>query len=379
MKRVFPTIIVLVVMFTAVVSADDDETSDRLHDIKEELQLKRSEYNKIGEKEQDQLSRLRYLEEQIALSGQLVLKIERAIRELKNTIENRQAELNDANIVADQKKQALYGRLKYVYKTGARPGWTSMLLSDNPTEILSAMKNMKAILDYDRHLVVSYQELSTNISESISRLKEDESRLDILKRDYEDELSVRKVTLDTRRKLLNRLRKDKTVLTSAMDRLEEDTRNISGIFDVIESGKNEEVSDREYLGLDDKQGDLIWPVYGPIVRSFGTIKDKRGIKLTNPGIDIKASYGSKVSAAAPGRVIYVSWLRGYGQFVIVEHGQSYYTLYANLESVIVDVADEVNAGQTIGLVGDSGTLEGSQLHFELRQGKQQLNPVDWLR
>ncbi|MEE9554375.1 MAG: peptidoglycan DD-metalloendopeptidase family protein [candidate division Zixibacteria bacterium] len=378
MKNVILSIIISIVIPAAAI-ADDPIDTDRLQNVKDELRQKRSEYDKLGEKEQSQLSRLRRLEEQTALSGQLLLKIDRAIRKLKRAIDNRQMELSDANTLADEKKRALYGRLKYVYKTGNRPGWTTVLLSRNPTEILTALKNMKAILNYDRHLAESYQELTRSISESIKRLKDDKKRLDILRRDYEDELTRGKTTLDTRKKLLDKLRKDKTVVSNAMDKLEEDTKDITGIFEDIEIGKNENIEKINFMGLEKKQGDLIWPVYGSIVRAFGTKKDKRGIKLSNPGIDIKAPYGSKVSVAAAGRVIYVSWLRGYGQFIIVDHGNSYYTLYANLGSVIVDVDDEVKAGQTIALVGDSGTLEGSRLHFELRRGKQQLNPAEWLR
>ena len=75
----------------------------------------------------------------------------------------------------------------------------------------------------------------------------------------------------------------------------------------------------------------------------------------------------------------MSWLRGYGQFIIIDHGKSFYTLYANLSSALVEVGDGVKAGQIIAEVGDSGTLEGPRLHFELRHKKEQLNPVDWLR
>ena len=368
------------IFISATISfADDSANTDQLRIFQDELRLKRSEYEKLGEKERDQLARLRHLEQQTALSGQLILKIERIIRRLKKAIGNRQAELDDANSLSIEKKQALFSRLKYVYKTGNRPGWTAVLLSQNPTEILSALKNMKVILEYDRHLAESYRNLSISISESIERLRSDKHRLDILKSDYEDELSLRRITVDTRKRLLEKLRDDKSMVAGAMDRLEEDTRVISGIFEDIESGKGDDAARKEYPGLENKRGDLIWPVYGSIVRTFGTKKDKRGIKLTNPGIDIKALYGSKVSAAAAGRVIYVGWLRGYGQFIILDHGDSFYTLYANLESTNVEVDDEVRAGQAIALVGDSGTLEGSRLHFELRQGKQQINPVDWLR
>ncbi len=379
MRKLSIVFIASIFISAAISFADDPANTDQLRIFQDELRLKRSEYEKLGEKEQDQLSRLRHLEQQTALSGQLVLKIERIIRGLKKAMENRQTELDEANSLSIEKKQALFSRLKYVYKTGNRPGWTAVLLSRNPTEILSALKNMKVILEYDRHLAESYRDLSRSISESIESLRSDKHRLDILKSDYEDELSLRQITVDMRKRLLEKLRDDKSAVAGAMDRLEEDTRVISGIFEDIESGKGDDAARKEYPGLENKRGDLIWPVYGSIVRAFGTKKDKRGIKLTNPGIDIKALYGSKVSAAAAGRVIYVSWLRGYGQFIILDHGDSFYTLYANLGSANVDVDDEVRAGQTIALVGDSGTLEGSRLHFELRRGKQQINPVDWLR
>lgn len=379
MRKLSIFVVVSIAISATISFADDPVNTDQLRVFQDELRLKRSEYEKLGEKEQDQLSRLRHLDEQTALSGQLILKIERIIRRLKKAIENRQAELDDANSLSIEKKQALYSRLKYVYKTGNRPGWTAVLLSRNPTEILTALKNMKVILDYDRHLAESYRDLSLSISEIIKRLRNDKHRLDILKSDYEDELSRRQITVDTRKRLLEKLRDDKSVVADAMEKLEEDTRDITGIFEDIESGIGNDTARKEYPGLENKRGDLIWPVYGSIVRAFGTKKDKRGIKLTNPGIDIKAPYGSKISAAAAGRVIYVGWLRGYGQFIIVDHGNSFYTLYANLGSANVDVDDEVRAGQTIALVGDSGTLEGSRLHFELRRGKQQINPVDWLR
>jgi len=132
-------------------------------------------------------------------------------------------------------------------------------------------------------------------------------------------------------------------------------------------------------GLENHRGNLIWPIQGKIVRSFGTTKDKRGIKLTNPGIDIRGLSGSSVAAAAAGKIIYISWLRGYGQFIILDHGANYYTLYANLTDIYVETGDMIKAGEVIAEIGDLGSLEGSILHFELRLKKESLDPLEWLR
>jgi len=75
----------------------------------------------------------------------------------------------------------------------------------------------------------------------------------------------------------------------------------------------------------------------------------------------------------------VDWFRGYGSFVIVSHGQNYYTLYAHLDEIHVQKNEHVQQGQVIGLSGDSGTLGEEKLHFELLGGPQALNPLDWLQ
>jgi len=372
-------VIVLFMLGGLVSYAAETEKEDQLQSLKDELNLKRSEYGKLDEKEQDQLLLLRRLEEQIALSGQLIFKIERSTAQLEIEISDDRIRLDESNLVLERRKGILFNRLRYIYKIGNRLQWSEILLSDNPTGVLTAIKNMKVIMAYDRRLVESYRRLSENIAADIVKFNRQMIYLGNLKMDYQHELMQRKVTLDTRKKLLDRLRKDKSVISESMDRLEEDAQSIAGIFDDLLAEKDQGEEIAELAGLDDRKGDLVWPAYGEIIRPFGTTKDKRGIKLTNPGIDIKAEYGSKVGSAALGKVIYVSWLRGYGQFIIIDHGANYYTLYANLSSVTVDLGDEVMGGQTVGLVGDSGSLQGARLHFELRHGKQQLNPVDWLR
>ncbi len=357
----------------------DSERRNQLETIRDELQSKRSEYEKLGQKEKDQFARLRHIEEQIALSGQLILRIERESGKLLRTIEIEQAELEIAERALEEKKKALQKRLRYIYKIGNRPGWMEIISSHDPTEALTAFKNMQAIIAYDKHLVESYNGLSEGISERLEKLRSDRRLLEDLRRDNETELELRKVTLDRRKKLVDRLRRDKSAIAISMESLEEDAGHIAGIFDDLQADRELDVEPSELPGLEGSKTDLIWPVHGRIIKPFGARRDARGIKITNPGIDIKASYGTGVKAAAGGKVIYVSWLRGYGQFIIIDHGKSFYTLYANLSSASVEIGDGVKAGQIIAEVGDSGTLEGFRLHFELRHKKEQLNPVDWLR
>jgi murein DD-endopeptidase MepM/ murein hydrolase activator NlpD len=116
------------------------------------------------------------------------------------------------------------------------------------------------------------------------------------------------------------------------------------------------------------------PIRGKIVSSFGWKKDKiTNLKSFAPGIDIKPSKNqTHVTACAPGRVVYIGSLRGYDDFVIVEHDDGYYTTYAGLSGVMVEIDESVNTGRKIGSLGSSN------VHFEIRQGREHLDPVIWL-
>lgn len=358
---------------------DDDPAADsEMEAVRNELEARRYEYERLGREERDQLERLRDIEEQIALSGKLIFKIEKEIARLTNSIADKERELRKTRGTLDSKRSILYRRLRHIYKVGRKLEWTEVLLSRNPTEALSAIRHMRAIATYDRNLIETSRDLAESISDVLRKLRNDKDRLKVLKGESESELGQRESALQARIRLLRKLRKDKSVVARSLEMLQEDYGQMSGIFDDLQS-KEEEALTPEIVGLADKKGDLIWPVYGKIVRGFGVISDKRGIKLTNPGIDIEVGYGEEVKAAAAGNVIYSSWLRGYGQFIILDHGQGYYTLYANLSDVSVDVGDSISAGQMIARAGDTGSLEGSKLHFEVRHKKEQLNPLEWLR
>ncbi len=118
-----------------------------------------------------------------------------------------------------------------------------------------------------------------------------------------------------------------------------------------------------------------------MIRSFGESKDPRyGVNFYNPGIDIAAPLGSPVLAASSGVVILAQNVRGYGKTIILDHGQDIVTVYAHLQEVKVSSGQEVKEGQVIGLVGETGLVDGPTLHFEVRVGKKakEENPLQWL-
>jgi septal ring factor EnvC (AmiA/AmiB activator) len=379
MKTAITIITALSLSVVSQTPEDNPGRQEQIEQFRERLDIKRSQYEELESRERDQIEKLRSIEEQIALSNQLLLKIRRESDRLKRSIAGHDRQLENSHKDYDEKKKALYARLKYIYKHGGRPAWLSLLSSGNPTEALVAFKNIESIMRYDRQLVSSIESLSKNIERELRDMKSEKQQLEDFESEYAEELELRKSSLDVRKELLGQIRNDKSEVAGAISSLEQDMEAVADIFADLDEEKVNQEDSLALPGLEKQRGNLIWPLQGKILRSFGSRKDERGIKLTNPGIDIKGSIGMKVLASATGKTIYISWLRGYGQFIILDHGEGYYTLYANLSDIYVEIGDMVQAGEVIAEVGELGSLEGPGLHFELRQEKKSLDPVRWLR
>ena len=126
-------------------------------------------------------------------------------------------------------------------------------------------------------------------------------------------------------------------------------------------------------------GSLGWPVSGPVVSPFGyRIHPILGYRKLHTGIDIAVGYGVPIHSSAAGTVIYASWMGGYGNVIIVDHGDGLSTLYAHQSSLAVGNGAQVARGQTVGYVGSTGFSTGPHLHFEVRVNGNPVDPMGYL-
>ena len=123
------------------------------------------------------------------------------------------------------------------------------------------------------------------------------------------------------------------------------------------------------------RGKLPWPVKGGLLARFG---QARGGGLKWQGVLIGSARGSQVRAPYAGRVMYADWLPGLGLLLVIDHGGGFMSLYGNNEELFRKVGDRVAAGDVIGAVGEGSASHGSGLYFEVRKGRQPLDPLQWL-
>jgi len=126
-------------------------------------------------------------------------------------------------------------------------------------------------------------------------------------------------------------------------------------------------------------GDMMWPVSGPIVSPFGyRIHPILGYRKLHTGIDFGVGYGTPIKAADSGAVIYATWMSGYGNVIIIDHGGGISTLYAHQSSLAVGSGALVSRGQVVGYVGSTGFSTGPHLHFEVRVNGTPVDPMGYL-
>jgi len=136
----------------------------------------------------------------------------------------------------------------------------------------------------------------------------------------------------------------------------------------------------EGRGLQVVRGRIPWPVSGKLISYFGKTKDTRfNLIVDNSGIQIQAPEGTPIHAVAAGVVKFADWFKGYGKLVILDHGRGYYSLYAQAANLNVSEGQSVAAGEVLGSVGDTDSLVGSSLYFEIRKNGVPQDPLHWLK
>jgi septal ring factor EnvC (AmiA/AmiB activator) len=191
-----------------------------------------------------------------------------------------------------------------------------------------------------------------------------------------------------KRSLVRRLRNNKTARLLAIKKLESSKESLLEAIRRSElarkAGKKTGTAEKRWIPLkgnfSKNKGRMNWPVSGKIITKFGKYTDPiLKTTLKNTGIDIKADFGKPIRAVYSGRVSLITFMAGYGNTVILEHGGGYYTVYSHLNEIYVAQGETVEAGKTIATVGESGSLTGPKLHFELYAKQKPVNPLTWLR
>ena len=365
-----------------VESADIDEINimlkkekDKLSKLKNEIENQTKILNKMGRKEYSNLKKKRILD------GQLKVKE----RELK--IYNWNLKINKNNVSALTKKIAhgekqiylqqknLGRRLRTIYKEGDLFSVKLLFSSEDFTDLLRRAKYLDSIMAYDRFIFNNYEKELADFYNKKEVLLHAKGQLDL----YKNAAITKKKEIvkekEKKKQFLVRLSKEKKINKILKEELVHSSKKLNQLISRLEN----KIAHGEGLDISDKKGNLLPPVKGKLLNNFGRERDKiYNTYIVHNGVSIRVRKGAPVRSVFNGKVLYTGTLDGYGNIIIIGHGMNYHSLYGHLDEIISSTGKTVRSGQIIGRSGDSGSVNGEALYFEMRYKGKPIEPTAWL-
>ena len=362
--------------------------NDAINKMKKEIEELSSKLRKANINETTTSKRITNLDEEIALVNKLIQSLKKEetlnrnkVNVLKDRIKTKEDELELLRKRYEQRIINTYqkGRVSDLEKVLSSTSWRQAVYRTQYLKIISTIEQ-KMTKDIENILLAINKDklkLESLLRQSIS-----------LKRDKQKQMtSLRKMRIK-REKELNRIRQDKSALANYMQEKSAGVKQLESIIKKVLEDKarfeREERIRQQQQALKTKEfnllkGQLPWPTEGRVISKFGKQWNSR-LKTTtdNPGIDIKGQPGSPIRSTMSGVVTTITYIRGYGTTVIIDHGGGFYTVYSHVTNIQTQVDSEVRSGDVIAYMGDSGSVNGSKLHFEVWGKGQKLDPEKWL-
>jgi len=374
------------------------ENRERLKEVQRELGREREKAKEAGRREVSLAKELATLEEDLRTKTKLLRDLEEKLKTSGLRIAKLTKGIGATEGRLTRSRTLLKRRLRAMYKQG-RLGYVRMLLSaEDFSGAGRRLKYLSALASQDRRLMQAYSVSLTDLSQKRAELERHKKEV---AEASEKASATRNQIVEEQRKrrvLLASVREEKAGHLAAAKELEASAKDLQALLARLQSEEERQrrqsrpAPRREAPGKEEApdiqddgrftrlKGKLPWPASGALASTFGRQEHPRFRTVTfNRGIEIAAAQGKDIVAVAEGAVIYADWFKGYGRLIIVDHGSGYFTLYAHASDILVKAGEAVRGGHVIGKVGDSGSLEGPQLYFELRHKGKPQDPLAWLQ
>ena len=362
--------------------------SGAIDKVKKEIEDTRRKIKSQKQKERTTSRRLSNIDKEISLTNKLY-------NQLKNELNKSEIEIDKLSKgIKANEEQLTKLRYRYsqriiqMYKKGTLSDIEKMLSSSSWRQAMYRAKYMGIISDIDQRTQNKIKSLLIDIGKQRILLESNYRNKVRLKKDQEQSKVSLRASRKNRQKELDKIKKNQSELTKYLEEKQAGMQELEALLKKIRQDKSSyDRADRikkQQTALKTQvfsklKGQLPWPASGRVVKKFGrSWNPERKTTTENPGIDIKGKPGSPVRSIIGGVVTTITYIRGYGTTLIIDHGGGFYTVYSHITSVEANEGSEVQAGDVIAYMGDAGSVEGSKLHFEIWGNGQKLNPEKWL-
>ena len=357
--------------------------------IQEKIQLQNSltDVKKLKEQleksKQDLTVYVQELDADLTASQEKINELNDLITEKEKEIEDKTAELEEAQRVQQEQYEAMKTRIKFMYERGDTIYMELIFSSNSFGDVLNKADYIQMLSEYDRKLLDEYVAHANYVALCKESLEEEKEVLDEAKAAVEKEEASLNELIDAKENEMYKMSSDIKSKEQAIKEYEADIAEQNETIKALEAIVAEErkklaaEQGRKYDG-----GVFAWPApsYTRISDDYGNRTHPiLGTQQFHNGIDMAAPGGSAILAAYDGKVVAAAYSGSMGNYIMIDHGDSLYTIYMHASALYVSKGQEVNRGDKIAAVGSTGRSTGNHLHFSVRLNGSYVSPWSYLR
>lgn len=291
-------------------------------------------------------------------------------------LEASQKALEEANIKREQQFVTFSGRMRFFYENSQLSYLDILLQSEGFSDMLRRLQYIDDIMSYDQNLLTELTATQNEIKTRTEEIKVEKEQSEYLLGVAQEKMDSLDAIVAEKRRLVESYAQDEAKYNQLISSNEKASQEAQAMINKILAEQTPSTTSYVYTG-----GQLNWPVPSRSASSSslssGYVSRNRPIgrgSEFHTGYDIPASYGSAVVAAEAGTVIYAGWMSGYGNTIMINHGNGLVTLYGHNSSLTVSKGDTVSRGQQVAKIGSTGNSTGNHCHFEVRVNGSHTNP-----
>jgi septal ring factor EnvC (AmiA/AmiB activator) len=353
---------------TDLVEKDITQKKKDLKDIRKEITVTKEKEKEIRGRESSILENLSQIENELYQKGKELTGLEGRLGQTRERLRQAQVQIRQLTQGMERTKEEFFSRLIALYKMERIPPETFLFTSQSYPDLLKIDRYLRVIIDSDARLVDIYR-YQVGLKERYQKsLIEDQTQWERSIAEVGKKREEIKRAKATKHALLKSIQNQKVVYQKVIAELEGRVKELQAFIDKLEREKKATAYGKSKP--DAAKGKLSPPVHGNVVSLF---KEKG-----QNGIEIKAPLGTEVRAVLPGKILYADWFKGFGNVMIIDHGDQTFTVSGYCSQLLRKAGEVVSEGESIALVGSSGSLKGPCLYFEIRHKGKPQDPMEWI-
>lgn len=359
-----------------VAAADLDEQRGSLRQVKKQITSTTCQLQKKQAAEKSALQRLEKVDSQISQNNAALRAAANSIKQSRKEITELKEKIARYRIILDRSQKDVEKRLRALYTSGDMSTLRLIFSTATPLELAENMNFLGRISAHDKELLDSYRNRMAQFNTAQQKWNDKIAQQKALLQKQKDKKQQLVKNKQQRKSLVKQIHRDTTALHGLLKELEDRSVRMTNLVKKLETKRHSAyVPQGQSFVL--AKGKIPWPSSGAVRCEFGTKKDKTfGAQHKNNGLTIAAVPGTSIKAIWAGRIAFAAQFKGYGNLIIIDHGNKYYSLYAQAAYLDHPIGTIVKQGDVITTSGFEGR---DSYYLEIRHGSTPLNPRHWLQ